>query len=59
MPLLDRHWFGRDAPDDAADLLNKVLVSTILVSTVDGGAVAGRIIEVEAYTDNDPASHSF
>ncbi len=47
-------WFERSAPDAAVDLLNKVLVST-----VGGARVAGRIVEVEAYTQNDPASHSF
>ena len=52
--LLTRRWFARDAPDVAADLLGKVLV-------VDGdrGRVSGRIIETEAYTADDPASHSF
>lgn len=39
-----------DAPAVAPWLLNKVLIV---------GACAGRIIEVEAYTQNDPASHTF
>lgn len=51
---LSRSWFERAAPDVAPDLLNK-----LLVATVDGERVAGRIIEVEAYTAADPASHSF
>ena len=51
---LTRRWFARDAPEVAANLLGKVLV-------VDGddGQVSGRIIETEAYTADDPASHSF
>jgi DNA-3-methyladenine glycosylase len=38
-----------DAPDVAPALLNKLLVA---------GACVGRIVEVEAYTSDDPASHS-
>lgn len=51
---LGRDWFGRDAPLVAPDLLNKVLVSTI-----DGVSCSGRIIETEAYTGDDPASHTY
>jgi DNA-3-methyladenine glycosylase len=51
---LTRRWFARDAPEVAADLLGKLLV-------VDAGdeSVSGRIIETEAYTNDDPASHSY
>ena len=52
--MIDRSWFGRDAPVVAPELLNKVLVSTI-----GGERVTGRIVEVEAYTQDDPASHTF
>jgi len=45
---LPEAWFERD-------LLNKVLVAQVPGAEV----VAGRIIEVEAYTENDPASHTF
>jgi DNA-3-methyladenine glycosylase len=50
MTPLAPEWFARDAPVVATELLNKVLVV---------GDCGGRIIEVEAYTAEDPASHSF
>ena len=45
-----RSVLDRDSPDVARLLLNKVLRV---------GPCAGRIIEVEAYRSDDPASHSF
>ena len=42
--------FAGEAPEVARLLLNKVLVV---------GPCRGRIVEVEAYTADDPASHSF
>lgn len=51
---LGRSWFERDAPAVAAALLNKVLVVTI-----DGAMCSGRITETEAYTQDDPASHTY
>jgi DNA-3-methyladenine glycosylase len=52
--ITDRRWFERDAPDLAVELLNKLLVTQI-----GGVRCTGRIVEVEAYTSDDPASHTF
>lgn len=51
---LPRRFFQQGAPDLAPSLLNK-----LLVSTVGDTRAAGRIIEVEAYREDDPASHTF
>lgn len=48
--LLERSFYERSALVVAPELLNKLFVV---------GRCAGRIVEVEAYTQNDPASHSF
>ena len=52
MQRLQRPFYARPAPEVAPDLLGKLLVKA------DDGIVA-RIVEVEAYTDTDPASHAF
>ena len=49
MTPIDRQLLECDAPTVAPLLLNKVLAH---------GSTAGRIVEVEAYTPDDPASHS-
>lgn len=50
MQLLSADWFAADAVDVAPQLLNKV---------IEIGECQGRIVEVEAYTADDAASHSF
>lgn len=50
---MDRSLLEQPATDAAATLLNKLLV------VGDAEVVGGRIVEVEAYDQEDPASHSF
>ena len=50
MRRLPRSLLGADAPEVAPTLLNKLLVH---------GDCVGRIVEVEAYREDDPASHTY
>ena len=52
---LPRSFFARPSTVVAPELLGRVLVRTL----ADGTRLAGRLVEVEAYEQGDPASHSF
>ena len=54
MKKLPRSFYSRSAPQVAKSLLGKILVRKIGRTTL-----SGKIVEVEAYRQNDPASHSF
>jgi len=51
---LARSFYARAAPIVARDLLGRELVRTL-----DGALLVARIVETEAYQEDDPASHSF
>jgi DNA-3-methyladenine glycosylase len=54
--VLARSWYARDSREIAPQLLNKVLVHR----DPEGGDVAARIVEVEAYAGSeDPGSHGY
>lgn len=54
MKIVRRGFYARPTSVVARDLLGKVLVRR-----AGGGTLAGRIVETEAYTSDDPASHAF
>jgi DNA-3-methyladenine glycosylase len=54
-PRLPRSFFARPSTAVAPDLLGRVLVRPL----PDGRRVAARIVEVEAYGPDDPASHAY
>jgi DNA-3-methyladenine glycosylase len=51
---LPREFYARDAVEVA-----QAILGTILVHRTARGIVAGRIVEAEAYTQDDPASHAY
>ncbi|MFN2589185.1 MAG: DNA-3-methyladenine glycosylase [Actinomycetota bacterium] len=55
MSPLPRAFYRRPAPVVAPDLLGRLLVRTL----PDGERLAARIVECEAYQEDDPASHSY
>jgi DNA-3-methyladenine glycosylase len=52
---LPRSFFARPSLDVARDLLGRNLVRTL----PDGTRLVARLVEVEAYRQDDPASHSY
>lgn len=52
---LPRAFYDRDVTVVARDLLGRVLVRRL----PDGRRLAARLVEVEAYAPDDPASHSY
>lgn len=51
---LPRRFFARDVVEVARDLIGRVLARE-----TGGVLMTGRIVEVEAYAHDDPASHTF
>jgi DNA-3-methyladenine glycosylase len=54
-PRLPRSFFARPSTDVAPELLGAALVRAL----PDGTRLAARLVEVEAYGPDDPASHAF
>lgn len=54
MEKLPRSFYSRPAPNVAKDLLGKILVRKI-----GSRILSGKIVEVEAYRQDDPASHAY
>lgn len=52
---MPRSFFARPSTEVAPELLGRVLVRTL----ADGTRLAARLVEVEAYEQGDPASHSY
>jgi DNA-3-methyladenine glycosylase len=52
---LPRSFYGRPSTIVAPELLGRILVRV----RPDGTRLAARLVEVEAYEEGDPASHSF
>ena len=52
---LPRSFFARPSTEVAPDLLGRVLARKL----ADGTRLAARLVEVEAYEQGDPASHSY
>lgn len=53
--LMSRSFFVRGSPEVAPDLIGKLLVR----DETDGATTVARLMEIEAYREDDPASHSY
>ena len=53
--MLSRSFYRRPSVEVAPDLLGRTLVRVLQ----DGARLSARIVEVEAYREDDPASHSY
>ena len=51
---MSRRFFARPSPVVAPDLIGRLLIRRL-----DGETLVARIVETEAYQQDDPASHSF
>lgn len=60
--VLDESFYARSTCEVASDLLGKILIVNSTpaksVGSADARVTMGRIVEVEAYSGEDPASHS-
>ena len=54
MKIISKSFFGKSTVEVAKNLLGK-----FIVRETSNGIVVGKIVETEAYLENDPASHSF
>lgn len=54
-PRLPRSFFARPSTAVAPELLGRILVRVM----PDGSRLAARLVEVEAYAPDDPASHAY
>jgi len=56
---MSRRVLGRDFYARHPSVVARALLGKILVRRVGGKTLAGRIVETEAYSANDPASHAY
>lgn len=58
-PLVARHLVQTDFLADACEVAPRLIGATLLVGAGTDVCAGGLIVEVEAYDQGDPASHSF